>query len=77
MIQLFSSLWVAHLAGTGFDFNVIAPSYCLVAVFPLSLDMAYLFSVGSNILLSKVCSAATCNLGVLAGDIFTHKRAGR
>ena len=68
LVLSFSSLWVAHLAGMGFDFNVIAHSYCLVAAPPLPLDMAYLFLVGSNILLSKVCSAATCNLGVLTGE---------
>lgn len=37
LVLLFSHLWVAHLAGMGFDFNMIAPSYCLV-VSPLSLD---------------------------------------
>ena len=35
----------------GFDFVVMAPSYCLLVASPLLLDMLYLFLVGSNILL--------------------------
>ena len=35
----------------GFDFIVIGPSSCLVAASPLSLDMGYLFMVGSSVLL--------------------------
>lgn len=53
--------------GTGFDFNVIAPSYCS-AVFPLSLDMVHLFRWVPTFSLSKVCSAANGNLGVLEGE---------
>ena len=35
----------------GFDFIVIGPSNCLVAASPLSLDMGYLFMLGSSVLL--------------------------
>ena len=51
MVLLFSSLWVFYLVGMGFDFIVIGPSSCLVAASPLSLDMGYLFMVGSSVLL--------------------------
>ena len=44
------------------------PSYHLVGASPLSLDMRYLFLVGSNILLLMVVKAASCNFGVLAGE---------
>ena len=35
---------------------------------PQPLDMGYLFLVGSNILLSMVCSASSFNFGVLIGE---------
>ena len=38
----------------GFYLNMICPSNYLAGASPLPLDMAYLFMVGSNILLSKV-----------------------
>ena len=34
----------------GFDFIVMAPSYCLLVASPLLLDMEYLFLVGSSFL---------------------------
>ena len=56
LVLLFSSLWVTHLAGMGFDFIVLHPSYHLVTASSLSLDMRYLFFflVGSSILLLVV-----------------------
>ena len=47
------SLWVLP-AGMGFDFVAIAPSYCLAGASSLSLDVGYLFLVGSSVLLSAV-----------------------
>ena len=48
LLLLFSSLWVTHLVVMGFDFIVIA------AAPSLSLDMEYLFLVGSSALLLMV-----------------------
>ena len=53
LVLLFSSLWVLP-AGMGFDFVAIAPSYCLAGASSLSLDVGYLFLVGSSVLLSVV-----------------------
>ena len=46
----------------------LCPFYHLVGASPLPLDMGYLFLVGSNILLSMVCSASSFNFGVLIGE---------
>ena len=54
LVLLFSSLWVTHLAGMGLDFIVIAPllpSHCGSS---LSLNMGYIFLVGSSVLLSRL-----------------------
>jgi len=40
---MFSSLWVTHPAGMGFDFIVFAPSYHLTAAASLSSDIGYFF----------------------------------
>ena len=50
LLLLFSSLWVTHSVGMVFDFIVIAPLLPSCCGF-LSLDMGYLFLVGSSILL--------------------------
>ena len=47
LVLLFSILWVTYLAGMGFDFIMIVPSYHLT-VDSLSLDVGYLFLVGSS-----------------------------
>ena len=52
MVLLFSSLWAAHLSGMGFDFIVIAPLLPCHCSFFLSLEVGYLFLMGSSILLS-------------------------
>ena len=54
LVLLFSSLWVTHLVGMWFDFIVIASSYDLTAASSLSLDMGYLFLVGSSVFLLMV-----------------------
>ena len=54
LVLMFSSLWVTHPAGMGFDFVVICPSYLLAVASSFSLDMEYLFLVGSRVLLSMV-----------------------
>ena len=41
------------------------PSYCLIVTFPLSLDVGYLFLVGSNILLSTAVQKVVAILVVL------------
>ena len=53
MIQLFSSLWVTHPAGMGFDFIVIVP------LLPSCCGFFFVFGrvsllVGSRVLLSMV-----------------------
>ena len=49
MIPLFSSLWVSYPVDVGFDFIVTVP--LLLSLCGLSLDVGYLFLVGSSILL--------------------------
>ena len=66
LVVLFSSLWVAHLAGMGFEFIVIVPllpSHCGVFVSGCGAS----FSVGSSVLLEWWWSAASCSSGALAG----------
>ena len=54
LVLLFSSLWVTHPVVMGFDFIMIAPSYHVTTASCLSLDMGYLFLVGSNIFLLMI-----------------------
>ena len=44
------------------------PSYHLAGASPLSLDVGYLFLVGSNILLSTMVQQLSFNFGVLAEE---------
>ena len=54
-LVLFSSLWVTHLVGMGFDFlSWLCPFYRLLVASPLSLDVGYLFLVGPSVLLLMV-----------------------
>ena len=66
LASLFSSLWVAHLAGMGFDFHVIAP--LLLVAFPLSLAPGCSFFGGLQHPPVNGGSAARCVFGALAGD---------
>ena len=70
LVLLFSSLWVTHLAGMGFDFIVLHPSYHLVTASSLSLDMRYLFFFFGGFQHPPVGGFSTVcwNFGVLAGD---------
>ena len=54
MVLLFSSLWAAHLACMGFDFIMFVPLLPCHCSFFLSLEVGYLFLMGSSILLSMV-----------------------
>ena len=50
VIQLFSSLWVAHPGGMGFDYTSHAPLLpSCPGFFFMSLDVEYLFLVGSDL----------------------------
>ena len=53
-LVLFSSLWVTHTAGMGFDFVMIMPLLQSHFSFFLSLHTEYLFLVDSSILLLMV-----------------------
>ena len=53
LVLLFSSLWITHLAGIGFDLSWFVPLLPFHCSF-LSLGMGYVFLVGSSILLSTV-----------------------
>ena len=50
----------------------LRPSYCLAAASSLSLDVGYLFLVGSNILLSIVVQQVIAILVLLPEEISTH-----
>ena len=55
----------------GFDFIMIAPSYHVTTASCLSLDMGYLFLVGSGILLSTVVQQLVAIL-VLLQEMSKH-----
>ena len=68
LVLLFSSLWVTHPAGMGFDFIVFAPLLRLAVASSLSLDIGCLFFFGGfQHLPVNDCSTASCNFGTLAG----------
>ena len=54
LVLLFTSLLFTHPADMGFDFSCLHSSYCLTAASSLSLDVVYLFLVGSSILLLMI-----------------------
>ena len=54
LVLLFSSLWVTHLAGVGFDFIIIVPLLPPHCSFFFVFGCGYLFLVSSSILLSMV-----------------------
>ena len=49
LVLLFSSLWVSYLAGMVFHCIVIVPLLLFIGASPLSLDVGYLFLVGSSV----------------------------
>ena len=53
LVLLLSSLWVTHLVGWYLNSPFMCPSCCLTAT-SLSLDIGYLFLVGSSVLLSML-----------------------
>ena len=67
MILLFSSWWVTHLAGMGFDFIVIVP------LLPSHCAFFFVFGCGTSFFSGfqhppvNGCSTASCNLGALPG----------
>ena len=67
MILLFSSWWVTHLAGMGFDFIVIVP------LLPSHCAFFFVFGCGMSFFSGfqhppvNGCSTASCNLGALPG----------
>ena len=65
---LFSSLWVTHLAGIGFNFNMIAsllPSHC---GFFFVFVVGYLFFAGFQYPPVNGCSIARCSFAALTGE---------
>ena len=72
LVLLFSSLWVAHLAGMGFDFIVICPSYHIAVTSSLSFDMEHLFLVGSRVLLLVVVQQLVVILVLSQEDVCVH-----
>ena len=71
MVLTFSGLWVTHLAGMEVDVIMIVPLVPFHSASSLSLDVGYLYFVGSSILLSMVVLIASCDLSALTGDEHT------
>ena len=71
LVLLFSSLWVIHLVGVGFDFIIIVPLLPSCCSLYFVLDLGYLFLVGSSILLSLVVQQLVAIL-VLSQVMSTH-----
>ena len=69
---LFSRLWVTYPADMEFDFTVIGPSYHLAAASSLSLDMGYLFLVGSSILPSMAVQQLVAVLVLSQEEVSSH-----
>ena len=53
-LELFSSLWVTHPVDWDLILSWLCPSYHLAVASSLSMDVGYLFLVGSSVLLSMV-----------------------
>ena len=66
-VLLFSSLWVTHLAGMGFDFIVIVP------LLPYSCNFFFVFGHGAYVFgrfqgpPDSGCSTVSCDVGALVG----------
>ena len=56
----------------GFDFVVMAPSYCLLVASPLLLDMGYLSLVGSSFLLLMVVQQLVVILVLSQEEMSVH-----
>ena len=67
LVLLFSSLWVTHLAGMGFDFIVIVP------LLPYSCNFFFVFGHGASVFGRFQgppvggCSTVGCDFGALVG----------
>ena len=73
MVLLFSSSWVTHLAGMGFDFIVIDPLLLFCCSFFFCLwTWGILFLVGSSILLSMVVPQLVAILMISQEEMSTH-----
>ena len=68
LVSLFSTVWGTHLAGVGFDCNVIVPLLLLFAASPLCLDTGMFFFGGFQHPPVDGCSTARCDFGVLIGE---------
>ena len=62
------NLWVTHPIGWDLILSRLNPSCHLIAAYPLSLDIKYLFG-GFQCLLIDGCSIACCNFSDLAGEV--------
>ena len=68
LILLFSSLWVTHPMGMGFDFIMIAPLLPSNCCFSLVLGCGLSFLGGRQHPPVNGCSTAGCDFGVLTGE---------
>ena len=66
-LVLFSSLWVTHPVGVGFDFIVIAPLQPSHYLFFFVFGCVVSSSVGFQHPFVNGCLTASCNFGALAG----------
>ena len=67
LVLLFSSLWVTHLAGMGFDFIVIASLLLSCCSFFFVFGRGVSFFGGFQYPPVDCCSTGNCNFGALAG----------
>ena len=65
-MYFFSSLWVTHLAGVGFEFIMIVPLLLSDCTSSLFLDTGYLLFGKFQCL--GGCSTTSCDFGALAGE---------
>ena len=56
LVLLFSSLWVTHQVGMGFDFTMIVPSWHLIVAPPLSLNISSVQFSSVTLLCPTLCN---------------------
>ena len=69
MIQLFSSLWLIHPAGMGFDFIVTVPLLPSHLFFVFGCRISFL--VGCSVFVDG-CSAVSCDFVVFMRGVSSH-----
>ena len=61
LVLLFSSLWVTHQVGMGFDFTMIGPSWHLIVAPPLSLNISSVQFSSVTLLCPTLCDPMNCS----------------